>query len=91
MKEVAVCQHDGVLHAVIHPDPDKVIEIITGSAEEYFRKEVIGPYNRQASSSKRIIKFTVVNQELPKTRIGKIRRFQLPELIAETPFHRPEG
>ncbi|NLA91299.1 MAG: AMP-binding protein, partial [Synergistaceae bacterium] len=43
VKEVAVCQHDGVLHAVIHPDPDKVIEIITGSAEEYFRKEVIGP------------------------------------------------
>ncbi|MGH7198164.1 MAG: 1-acyl-sn-glycerol-3-phosphate acyltransferase, partial [Candidatus Omnitrophota bacterium] len=47
---------------------------------DYIRWDVIDKYNRAASPAKKIANFTVVKQELPKTRLGKLRRFQLPAL-----------
>ncbi len=44
---------------------------------------MLDPYNRSASPAKKITSFTLVKTELPKTRLGKIRRFQLPEFIKQ--------
>ena len=41
---------------------------------------VIDAYNQRVSPPKRISKFTLTANELPKTRLGKIKRFQLPDL-----------
>ncbi|MDD3513348.1 MAG: AMP-binding protein [Synergistaceae bacterium] len=82
VKEVAVCLHNGVLHAIILPDFEKIAESGKRPSEEFFRHEVIGEYNHRVASTKKIMKFTLVQDELPKTRLGKIRRFQLPELLA---------
>lgn len=82
VKEVAVCLYNGMLHAIILPDFEKLEESGKRPTEEFFRHEVIGEYNHRVASTKKIMKFTLVQDELPKTRLGKIRRFQLPELLA---------
>ncbi len=84
ISEIGVFLHENVLQAVIYPNFQKTSEQGIHHIEEHFRWDVIDSYNHSASSAKKIMKFTVVKEELPKTRLGKIRRFQLPELTAKT-------
>jgi len=83
VKEIAVCLHNDMLHAVIFPDFEKLSKRGVHALDDYFRWEVVGEYNQRVASTKKIMKFTLVKEELPKTRLGKIRRFQIPELIAK--------
>jgi long-chain acyl-CoA synthetase len=83
VREIGVCLHEGMLHAVMLPDFSRLSELGVHAVEEYFRWEVIGEYNQTAASSKKIMKFTLVKEELPRTRLGKIRRFRLHELIVK--------
>ncbi len=83
VKEIGICLHQEALHAVIFPDFGALAEKGVHAVEAYFRWEVIGEYNQTAAPSKKIMTFTLVKEELPKTRLGKIRRFQLPERIAK--------
>ena len=83
ISEVGVFMHENVLQAVIYPNFQKINEQGIHHIEEHFRWDVIDSYNHSASPAKKIMKFTVVKEELPKTRLGKIRRFQLPELTAK--------
>ena len=69
------------LHAVIFPDykylsDNKIIDI-----QSYFRDFVLSPFNAVISPSKQIKQFTLVDQELPRTRLSKLQRFKLEELI----------
>lgn len=81
LEEVAVLQHNDRLHALMRPDEsffkDKSEELIG----EFFRKQLKIKYNNSVASYKRIGKFTVVFQELPRTRLGKLRRFKLNNLL----------
>lgn len=81
--EVGVFMHDNVLQAVIYPNFHKINEKGIHHIEEHFRWDVIDVYNPTVSPAKKIMKITVVKEELPKTRLGKLRRFQLPELTAK--------
>ncbi|GAK55473.1 AMP-dependent synthetase and ligase [Candidatus Vecturithrix granuli] len=83
ISEVGVFMHENVLQAVIYPNFHKINEQGIHHIEEHFRWDVFDSYNHSASPAKKIMKFTVVKEELPKTRLGKIRRFQLPELTAK--------
>jgi len=49
--------------------------------DDFFRWKIIDTYNKTVSPSKRILKFTLIDEELPKTRLSKLRRFQLPDLV----------
>ena len=80
VKEIGVFMHDGLLQAVIYPNFSVMQEKGIHHIEEHIRWDVLDPYNQSASPAKKIMKFTVVKEELPKTRLGKLRRFQLPEL-----------
>jgi long-chain acyl-CoA synthetase len=77
IKEVGVYMADDKLQAVIYPDFDKLREQNAVNIEEQIRWEAIDLYNRGASPAKRISGFTVIQEELPKTRLGKIKRFVL--------------
>ncbi len=84
IREIALCLHEGVLHALIYPDFRKLSEREIHSVESFFRTDVIEPYNQKISAYKRIRKFTILREELPKTRLQKIKRFQLEERIEKS-------
>ncbi len=79
--EVGVYMKDELLTAAIYPDFKKLQDKTVLNYEEMFRWEVIDKYNQQASSYKKISKFILCKEELPKTRLGKIQRFKLAELV----------
>jgi len=82
IKEVGVFAKDGLLQALVVPDYERVASNGVTNVEEWVRWDVIDKYNRSASPSKRIMQFTISKEELPKTRLNKIKRFQLEALAA---------
>ncbi len=80
--EIGVFLKDDVLQAVIRPNLALIREKGIANMEEYFRWQVIDPYNQQASPAKRLHQVTLVETELPRTRLSKLKRFQLPALVA---------
>jgi len=81
INEVGVFVKDDILQAVIQPDFIKIRENSITKMEDYFRWKIIDTYNQTVSPAKRILKFTLIDEELPKTRLSKLRRFQLPDLV----------
>ena len=82
--EVAVHLSNDILHALIVPDFNELSKAEIKNPEEYFRDTIIAEYNKHASSYKRVMQFTLLKTEIPRTRLGKIQRFKLTELL-ETP------
>ncbi|MFW5751857.1 MAG: AMP-binding protein [bacterium] len=78
IKEAGVFLKDNILQAIILPDFPKLATLEIGSVEDYFRKEIIARYNEVVSPYKKILRFRISREELPKTRLGKIKRFELP-------------
>ncbi len=91
VKEIGVFMHEGLLQAVISPDLRKMTEQGVHQIEEYIRWDILDKYNHTASPAKKITKFTVIKEELPKTRLGKIRRFQLPEFTEKVVKEKHQG
>lgn len=81
INEVGVFVKDDILQAVIRPDFAKIRKQEISDIDDFFRWKVIDVYNKAVSPSKRLLTFTLIDEELPKTRLSKLRRFQLPELI----------
>lgn len=81
IKEMAVMDYEDKLTAVIYPDFYKLHEEGITNILETFKKGVIDKYNKQAASYKKILDVKIVQDELPKTKIGKIRRFMLKDVI----------
>jgi long-chain acyl-CoA synthetase len=81
IKEAGVFMHNDMLQAVIVPDLDYLTENGIQDLQAYFRDTIISPFNAEMSSYKRIMQFTLVNTELPRTRLSKLQRFKLAELI----------
>lgn len=81
VKESGVFMHNEMLHAVIYPDFGFLAENGIADINQYFRDEVISPFNAEMSSYKRIMQFTLVRSELPRTRLSKLQRFKLAELL----------
>ncbi len=79
--EAGVIMHNNTLTAVIYPDFAQLKDKTIQNFEEMFRWEVIDKYNRASSSYKKINKFILSKDDLPKTRLGKIQRFKLASLI----------
>jgi long-chain acyl-CoA synthetase len=83
IKEAGVFLHNEILHAVIHPDLGFLSENGVVDFNQYFRDEIITPFNAGMSSYKRIMQFTIVRTELPRTRLAKLQRFKLAELVEQ--------
>lgn len=81
IKEMAVMDYEDKLTAVIYPDFYKLHEEGITNIIETFKKGVIDKYNKQAASYKKVLDVKIVQEELPKTKIGKIRRFMLKDVI----------
>lgn len=44
-------------------------------------RDIIQIYNKNAHNYEKILEYKLVEEELPKTRVGKLRRFMLPEIF----------
>jgi len=82
--EVGVFMNDEALQVVIFPDFAKLQELNITNIEEHFRNRVIAPYNQSATPYKRLLKLNIIKEELPKTRLGKLKRFLLHDLMETT-------
>ncbi len=80
IKDVGVFMPDDKLQAVIYPDFQRLKDVNAVNIEEQIRWEAIDLYNRNASPAKRIGGFTIIQEELPRTRLGKIKRFVLESM-----------
>jgi long-chain acyl-CoA synthetase len=78
--EAGVFVKDDILQAVIRPNLTLARERGIANLHEYFRWQLLDRYNQAASPSKRILHLTLIEQELPRTRLSKLKRFQLPAL-----------
>jgi len=81
ISEAGVFLKDDILQAVIRPNLAVIREQGITRMDDYFRWQVIDRYNQSVSPAKRILHFTLVEDELPKTRLSKLKRFQLPTLV----------
>ncbi|MFH0880810.1 MAG: AMP-binding protein [Lentisphaerota bacterium] len=80
IREVGVCVKDDALHALIVPNPDRMGNLNETGQYEHFRWKVVDVYNRGVPPSRKIRQLTLIQNDLPKTRLGKLKRFELPAL-----------
>lgn len=83
IKEIALTEREGRILAYIHPDMDLVRERGIHNLHEAVKWDVIDTYNRKVPEYRRILNFVLSPKELPKTAMGKIKRYRLNELITE--------
>lgn len=81
ISELGLTEKDGQLLAVIVPDQKFFSKNQISDLEGHFRKKVFEPFNADVPSYKRVLKFELYDGELPRTRIGKLKRFELLGLV----------
>jgi long-chain acyl-CoA synthetase len=81
IKDIGVMERCGFLHAIVFPDFQKIRDAQIINIRETIKWEVIDRYNVKAAHHKKVMDFTIVEKELPRTRIGKLRRFALSQMI----------
>jgi long-chain acyl-CoA synthetase len=79
--EAAVFLHNNLLHAMIVPDYNELSNQEVKDPIQFFKEKVFPQYNQSVSSYKRVMQFTLVKTDIPRTRLGKIQRFKLAELL----------
>ncbi len=82
VKEVGVFLKDSVLQCVIVPQLSAVRDRSLENMDTVLREE-IARYNQTVAPYKRIKKIHIVSGELPKTRLMKLQRFKLADLVEE--------
>ena len=81
IREAGVFMHNNMLHALILPDFGFLSANGIEDLDQYFRNEVISPFNAELSAYKRIMQFTLVKSELPRTRLSKLQRFKFEDFL----------
>lgn len=79
--DIAVVEHNNHLLALVYPDFDKVKERKITNITETLKWEIIDSYNVKAPAYRKILEIKIVEEELPKTKLGKLRRFMLKDVI----------
>jgi long-chain acyl-CoA synthetase len=80
--EMAVLEDKGALVALVRPDPDKLRDRGATNLRDGIRV-ILAEKAQGLPSWQRLSGFALTNQSLPRTRLGKYRRFLLPALYAE--------
>lgn len=83
VKDCGVFFRDDILQVIIVPDAEHVPQGISAESEAIIRSQVIEPFNNSVSPSKKLMRFYLTDQELPRTRLGKLQRFRLSDLAYE--------
>ena len=81
IEEIAVLEYEGLLTAVIYPNFQKIKEEEVTNIGETLKWGVVDKYNNQAPNYRKVLDIRILQEELPKTKIGKVRRFMIPDLL----------
>ncbi|MBQ9640613.1 MAG: AMP-binding protein [Bacteroidaceae bacterium] len=81
VKEVGVAQDGDKLCAIVVPDELWARDLTDEAVEQWLKQEVVEPYNQSTESYKRVLRVVVYRGELPRTRMEKLQRYKLPELL----------
>ncbi len=80
--EIAMLEEKGALVALVRPDPAKLYKRGATNLRDGIRV-ILGERAQRLPSHQRLSGFALTSQPLPRTRLGKYRRFLLPQLYAE--------
>lgn len=80
--EIAVLEEKGALVALVRPDPAKLYNRGATNLHDGIRV-ILGERAQRLPSYQRLSGFALTSQPLPRTRLGKYRRFLLPQLYAQ--------
>ncbi len=76
--DIGVFEKADMLHAVIYPDYQKAKQLGIENVEEMLKWQVIDKYNQSVTPYKKVMKFSLIKEPLPRTRLLKLKRFLLP-------------
>jgi long-chain acyl-CoA synthetase len=82
--EVAVFQQQDSLQAVVVPDFRKARQQGIVDLQQTLNEQVLVPYNQTVTPYKKVMKLHLLGEELPRTRLGKLKRFLLSEMVTST-------
>lgn len=91
VRECGVFFKDDMLQAVIVPEKSAIVQTEEQNIEDIIRWEVIDKFNHQVSSYKKIMRFYLTDQDLPRTRLSKLQRFKLKDFASEEEKTRKPG
>lgn len=81
IQDIAVIEYEKKLVAIVYPNFDLMKARQIHNIQETLKWDIIDKYNVQAPSYQKIHDIKILKEELPKTKMGKIRRFLLPDLL----------
>lgn len=79
LREVAIVERKGALAALVLPDFDAIRKSANASVADVVRVELASAA-KTLPSHERLSGFAIIREPLPRTRLGKYQRFQLPQL-----------
>lgn len=82
ISEIAVFQHQDSLEAAVVPNFRKARAQGIADIQQFLNEQVLAPYNQAVTPYKKVMKLHLLGEELPKTRLGKLKRFLLPNMVA---------
>ena len=82
VKETAVVQDGDMLRAIIVPQEEWARNLTDEEVEETLKREVLEPYNLTVTNYKKLMSLMVYRGELPRTRLEKLQRYKLKDILA---------
>ena len=89
IKEIGVFNYKNKLAAIIVPELLEFRKRGITNTKAYIRN-IVEDYNLKAHNYEKILDYKLFEEELPKTRVGKIRRFMLPDLYEKNEITKKE-
>ena len=83
IEEIGVIEHKNHLTAIIFPNFPAIKKEGINNITETLKWGVIDKYNTQAPNYRKILDIKIVQKDLPKTKLGKLRRFMLSDLLTK--------
>ncbi len=82
VKEAAVVQDGDLLRAIIVPQKEWACGKSDVEIEKALKREVLESYNLSVANYKKLMSVFVYRDDLPRTRLDKLQRFKLKDIIA---------
>ena len=89
IKEIGIFNYKNKLAAIIVPDLLEFRKRAITNTKAYI-KNVVEDYNLKAHNYEKVLDYKLFEEELPKTRVGKTRRFMLPDLYEKNEIVKKE-
>ena len=81
VKEAAVIQNGDMLMGIIVPNEAWARNLSDEEVEIALKKEVVEPYNLTVTNYKKLMSIYVYRGDLPRTKLDKLQRFKLKDIV----------